>query len=222
MNRRGFKKQIKTDFQWLIDLGYEYSSVERNIKFTKTFNNDDYILEMFWAEYNHYMISVKCSKKLYQIEKVIKEHTGYYDSTVWKRLSKIKIPDEFSSIVDDIYNLEHFNISEYFEIALFSKAIEFLYKQHIMLFFEQYQSVEDIMTYLSKTEIDKHCEFIGNNHDSMILRKLVIMKQTNYNGFDDLYESYSKFLYQKVKVENLEIYLNEFYDLKKLESYFLT
>ncbi len=220
MNRKEFLNDIKTEFQWLIDLGYKYSVATRTIRFTKKFNKDDYILEISWIKCNDYVISVLCAKKFYQIERVIKERTGHYNHTIYKNLNRIELPNEFSSILMSMWDMQKFRISENYEIALFSKAVKFLYEQYVIAFFEQYQRVENIMDWLAKTEISKHQSLLSSSNNLSTIRELIIMKQTNYDGFDDLYDNERNFLQEKFNEQETP-FVEMFETLKKFDDYFL-
>ncbi len=220
MNRKEFIKQVGIDFKWLIDLGYNFSTIERSVYFRKISNHNEFSLSFYWAEYNDFLImGVSCCKLFPDVERIIKKHTGNYNDTIGKTMN-MDIPNKFIPIINNgEFEWNTFSITDYSQIALFSDAVKLFYEKEVLSFFEEFKTVEDIMNWMSKTDMEEHSDLLVSSNNSMMLRKLIIMKKCNDDGFDNLYQEYRDYLKEQSD-NNQTPFVAMFEEFKKFDEYF--
>ncbi|MFA0963214.1 hypothetical protein AB9P05_15530 [Roseivirga sp. BDSF3-8] len=219
MNRNTFIKSLTKSFNWLLALGYELRQVETSIYFEKHSNNEVHSINFFWSEYDVIKIQgVFALKRFNFIESIIERITGNLDYTIHKKWEGT-IPKEFAAEANGVTLTDAFYLSDKNQIKLFSEIIEGFYNSEVQPFFNNFNSIENILYWLNTNETPDHVKLLVSNNNSMMLRKLIIMKESNSSDYHSLYEKYRDFLEQKNRQR--ESPYTEMYDeFIKFDEYF--
>lgn len=219
MDRESFVEQVKIHFQWLIELGYQFNQIERNIYFEKESISESFKIGFSWSEYNRFLIQgISCAKRFKSVENVINEKTGNLDYTI--RLQRQgSVPIEFEAIKDETHFVNSFFISDNSQMPLFSQMVRDFYDKEVKLFYDEFKTIGSVLNWLSKADMQKHSDLLVVNNNSMMLRKLIIMKEGKSEEFEDLYSRYKEFLRQKY-TEKESPYIEQYAEFKEFDDYF--
>lgn len=219
MNRDTFVKYLKEHFNWLLDLGYAFNQVETNIDFVKFVDNNAYSIGLSWAEYDVIKIhGIFVRKRFSNIEKIIEQNTGNLDYTI-KNKWEGSIPEEFASNANGVTLTDAFYLSNENQIKVFSEIIREFYTHETQAFFDNFNSVTNVLDWLNQNDVQEHSKLLVVNNNSMMLRKLVIMKEGKSNEFQYLYDRYRGFLEQKSN-EKESPYVEMYNEFIKFDGYF--
>ncbi|AWH74568.1 hypothetical protein DCS32_10495 [Dokdonia sp. Dokd-P16] len=219
MNRVEFSKYVQYHFNWLIELGYKYRRLGKNISFEKSINDETFSIKFFWAEFHVIKIEgILALKGFDNIEKVITDRTGESHYTIHK-LFKGEISKDFDSIANGVVLSNGFYIKSEKQVKLFSEVVQFFYNNDVIDFFEKFKSMENVSYWLKENEIQNHSNLLVLTNNSMALRKLIIFKKTKSSEYKNLYEEYKTFLIEKNN-ENKRPYTDMFTTFLKFEDYF--
>lgn len=206
---------IKKSFQWLYDLGYESEIIERSMYFNKTTNNKTYTINFFWAEFNSIKIQGVCALlRFNNLESIIKEKTKKLNYTIWLKMN-LANPRIDAVNSDDHSNRSGIILESEADISNFSNDVGEFYSLKTIPFFSKYTTLKDINEYLVNTEQSDHKNLLCASNNSMMIRKLLIMKEANSEGFHDLYIKYFSFLQQK---KNEAPYIEMYNEFMKFEN----
>lgn len=88
-----------------------------------------------------------------------------------------------------------------------------------MPFFDEYKTIQDIESWMAHTPMEKHQDKLISWSNTMMLRKLIILKQASSEEFASLYPRYKEFLFNK-KAEGIRSFVEEYDVFEKLISYY--
>lgn len=219
MDRDTFIKSLKKNFNWIFDLGYDLKQVETSVYFEKRSNDEVYSINFFWAEYDVIKIQgIFAFKRFDFIETIIEQNTGNLDYTIKKKWEG-SIPEEFASNANGVTLTDAFYLSNENQIKLFSEIIREFYTHETQAFFDNFNSVTNVLDWLNQNDVQEHSKLLVVNNNSMMLRKLVIMKEGKSNDFQNLYDRYRGFLEQKSN-EKESPYVEMYNEFIKFDGYF--
>lgn len=217
MDRKIFVKYIDDHFKWLIDLGYLMNHIDTSIYFEKESDSADQCISFSWAEYNDIKIhAISARKRFNEVENLIKSKTGKFDYTIRLPLNRQILNDvgfSLESSTNDIY------LSNEKQVREFSDLVRFFFDHQALPFFNQFKSLEVIGQWLDIHDIQKHSQLLSVNNNSMMLRKLIILKKLNFNEFNSLYERYKLFLIKKVE-EGEKVYQEMYKSFSQFSEFF--
>jgi hypothetical protein len=199
MKKELFLNCIKLHCVFLEEEGYKFSWVERRISYSKNTENDGLQISFGWTKYSDtfHIHGIEGAKRINDIEKVIhKELDGNFEDyyTIYET-PKNNLPEEilFRHTPDNY----HFDINSEKDIIIFSEFLKSYYINNLKDFNEKFQTIQQIDEWLNNHDINLHQSFLYFDNNTMMLRKLVIMKLCNNQNFTQLYNQYKDFLHQK-------------------------
>jgi len=217
MNRESFTANIKNDFKWLNNLGYETNHVETSVYFEKKTEFIDQCISFSWAEYNEIKIhAISARKRFIKIEKLIESITGKFDYT-------IRLPLQFTSLDEDSFEIvnpsKQIHISSDEQTKELSNLVRLFFNKEALPFFNRFETLSDIEDWLNRNEVNKHSALLSVNNNSMMLRKLIILKEVNALEFKELYDRYKNFLINKNKAGE-KVYQEMYSSFIQFDDYF--
>lgn len=219
MDRNDFVRKLKESFKWLLDLDYNFIHVETNIDFVKYVDDEVYSIGISWAEYDVIKIhGIFARKRFNSIEKIIEEKTGNLNYTIYKKWEG-SIPEEFDSEANGVRTSGAFYLSNENQIKRFSEIVKEFYTREILPFFSDFKSVTNILDWLSQNDVQEHSKLLVVQNNSMMLRKLVLMKEGSSRDFQSLYDRYRSFLEQKNSKKESP-YVEMYDEFIKFDEYF--
>lgn len=221
MIHQNFIDIIKNEFTFLENDGYQLKIEDRNVWYKKNTEKEGFSIGFSWTEYDCIWISgLNANKRFNMVEKLINPiinvdlidlYTIYISPNV-EYIPESLTYTEFSGKIS-------FEISTYEESLLFVDFMKSFYDKTVKPFYEVYKSIENINVWLDKNNINNHVNLITSAGNTMMLRKLIIMKLNNDKKFEDLFFRYKDFLIKK-KSENESPYEDMFNTFQQLIPFF--
>ncbi|WP_067145661.1 hypothetical protein [Pseudotamlana agarivorans] len=219
MDRNSFIKSLKENFNWLCDLGYDLRQVETSVYFEKHSNDEVHSVNFFWSEFDVIKIQgVFALIRFDDIEKIIEQKTGNLDYTIHKKWEG-SIPKEFALEANGVTLTDAFYLSNESQVRLFSEIMKEFYTREIQLFFTNFKSVKNVLDWLNENDVQEHSKLLVVSNNSMMLRKLVVMKEGNSSDYQSLYDRYRSFLEQKSSQKESP-YIEMYDEFIKFDEYF--
>jgi len=155
MDRNSFVEKIKVEFQWLLDLGYEFKCIETSIYFEKNQKNEAFALSFSWTEYNRFLIhGITAYKRFNEVEKKITQINGTLDYTI-KTMWKGDIPSEFEATKNENHLENSFFIEKTSQIDLFAKMVKLFFFNEVEQFYEKYEGLINVINEMVLLSSDK-------------------------------------------------------------------
>lgn len=221
MTQQNFIDIIKNECQFLENDGYQLKTIDRNVWYEKPSEKDGFRISFGWTEYDCFWISgLTANKRFNEVETHISKITNIdlinsytiYVSPDSKDISKnLKYSENSGNINFEIYTCE--------ELLLFIEFLKKFYNKIVIPFFEGYKNLTKVINWLNAHDINQHLNLITSTGNTMMLRKLIILKLTKDINFDDLYFRYMKFLTQK-NIEKESPYVDMYDIFKQLTPFF--
>jgi len=220
INSKIFSEKVQESFKWLIELGYQFKQIDTNIRFERIMENEAFAIGFSWSEYNKILVNGCIVYKRFNIVESIlqKEIGGVLDYTI-KLHWQGEIPKELEQVKDKEYFSNAFFIANIFEIDILSTVIKEFYYNEGLNFLDNYKTLMNVLDWLQENEIQRHSDLLVAHNNSMMLRKLIIMKEGHSPEFVNLYDRYSNFL-KKKHDERESPYIEMYDNFLKLKDYF--
>jgi len=195
MNRKLFVELINKHFEWLYQIGYEIEHVETSIYFIKKNSTYTIAINFAWAEHNTIKIHfVQGLKRFNSVENIINKYSNEkLNYTIHKSMER-PIPNGLNSHIFDKTYPGAISIENVHQVQLFANLVKDFYENELTKYFKSFKDVSTVKTWLEENDIMKHKDLLVVNRNSMMIRKLVIFKETNSSKFDELYARYSEFI----------------------------
>ncbi|WP_109437771.1 hypothetical protein [Aquimarina sp. AU119] len=189
MDRDLFIKQVKKDFQWLINLGYEFVHIETSIYFEKKSQDEAYAISFSWAEYNRFLIqNITAFKRFNKIEKCLNSvNNNALDYTI-RELWNGEIPSDFEVVKNENHFINSFFIEDYSQIKLFSQMIEDFFINEVKSFFSKYQDLKNIIDEMNLLPSETKASMIVNTNNSTFMRIMAIKYFVNPQDGIEFYD----------------------------------
>jgi len=192
MNNKVFIECIEDKFSWLLEAGFAFRSIDTSIYFEKNKEGVDDCINFFWAEYNEIKIQgLFALKRFNLVEKLIEQSTGNLDYTIRKPLSIDNINSSLKKPNGEIY------ISDVDDVKKFSELVQKLFYTSALPFYEEFSSLKNVGNWINENKISDHSKILVVSNNSMMLRKLIILKEINSKDFPNLYQRYKQYLIEK-------------------------
>ena len=217
MERKVFLEGILREFTWLVDLGFSYHHIETSVFFNKTDGDKEFAINFFWAESNENRIQgLFALKRFDKIEKIIEEVTGNLDYT-------IRLPLTFDHLIHSNLPKSKPKSSIYLgcndDIKEFSYIVKILYETMAIPFYKGFETLKDIENWMNENEIKDHSNLLVVSNNSMMIRKLMILKENGSADFKGLYSTYKSYLIDKSK-GGVKVFQGMYNDFAKFMDYF--
>ncbi|MCZ8230346.1 hypothetical protein [Flavobacterium sp.] len=221
MTNQNFINIIKNECQFLENDGYQLKIIDRNIWYEKKTDKEGLRISFGWTEYDCLWISgLTANKRFNEVETLINKaiNIDLID------LYTIHISPNPKDIPQGLKYIEsseniNFEIYTYEESLLFIEFLKSFYYRTVVPFFEEYESLTKIIYWLNEKDISEHLNLIVSTGNTLMLRKLIVMKLNNDTKFQDLYLRYNNYLAQK-SIEKESPYVDMYKKFKQLISFF--
>lgn len=217
MDKKVFLKCIHDEFRWILDLGYSFRPVDTSIYFEKNNDDVDYCINFFWAEFNEIKIQgLFAFKRFKLIENLIENVTGNLDFTIRLPLQYNDLNDVNLSILTpqgEIY------LSDEHDIKEFSVYVQELFNRVALPFYQNFSSLQEVGKWMNENNIKDHSKLLSVSNNSMMLRKLIILKEINSGEFSELYEKYKTYLIEKNETKE-KVYQDMYMCFLNFKRYF--
>ena len=221
MAHQNFIDIIKNEFTFLENDGYQLRIEDRNVWYEKNTKKEGFRIGFSWTEYDCIWISgLTANKRFNIVEKLINPIIN----VDLINLYTIYISPNVDYIPESLNYTEsngkiNFEISTYEESLLFVDFMKSFYDKTAKRFYEEYKNLENVNVWLDKNDINNHVNLITSAGNTMMLRKLILMKLNNDKKFEDLFFRYKDFLIKK-KSENESPYVDMFNTFQQLIPFF--
>lgn len=196
-------------------------SVNRNFWYERHTETEGFRISFGWTQYGDefHVKGLQAYKRFNIIENVFHEVKGgflqdYY--TIHKSPSVEYVPENLS--FTETENNIHFVIKNQNDVLLFTKFIKEFLINTVKLFFDSFTDLSSVSLWLNNNDIEYHKDLIVLWDNTMMIRKLLIMRIANDAKYSMLYERYKNFLIQK-NDEKESPYVDMFNLFSKVEMY---
>ena len=214
MNRKVFLECIQDKFKWLSKTGFTFKSIDTSVYFEKSTEEEDCCINFFWAEFNEIKIQgLFAFKRFNVVEELIEKSTGKLDFTIRMPLKYDNFNLSMLSPNGGIY------LSTEGDISKFSELVQKLFQTSVLPFYKEFSSLHDVGNWLNENNASDHSKLLVVSNNSMMLRKLIILKEINSEGFSDLYWRYKNYLIDKSATKE-KVYQEMYTDFLNFIDYF--
>ncbi|REE01785.1 hypothetical protein [Marinoscillum furvescens] len=217
-----FSSEVEESFKWLTDLDFQFRQLDTNIVFERIKSDEAFAIGFSWSEYNRiHLYGLTAYKRFNSIENIIHVATEKPVDYTIKHHWKGDVPDELERISDQSHPATNsFFLENKSQVEVFSDMVKNFLHHEANDFFEQFETIHDVLKWLKAHEVKQHAELLVQNNNTGMLRKLILMKEGHCEDFEDLFQRYVGFL--KEKYATKESPYSEMYEVfSKLDDYFI-
>lgn len=225
MELQEFLESMKSSCNFLETEGYSLrkvdTSINRNFWYEKHTEIEGFRISFGWKQYGDefHVKGLQVLKRFNEIENIFREVKGGVLSdfyTIQKSPIIENIPSELN--YTETENNIHFVIKNQNEIILFSNFVEKFFNTTVKSFFDFFNDLTSVNFWLNDNEVEQHKNLIVSWDNTMMIRKLLIMKIIKNDNYSNLFDRYKTFLTQKNN-EQESPYVSMFSFFNKVEAY---